>query len=55
MTLFPDHRWDHPDRDFVAIARRYNLALRDRQLVKGREEEAEGLRPITSGWNIDEE
>ena len=42
----------------VAISRRlhrYKLALRDRQAARGREGEAGGMRPITWGWNFDEE
>ena len=42
----------------VAISRRvdrYRLALRDRQTARGREEGPGGLRPITWGWNVDEE
>ena len=42
----------------VAISRRvhrYKLALRGRQAARGREEEAGGMRPMTWGWNVDEE
>ena len=42
----------------VAISRRvnrYRLSLRDRQAARGREEEAEGLRPLAWGVNVDED
>ena len=42
----------------VAISRQvhvYKLTLRDSQAVRGREQEAGGLRTTTWGWKVDEE
>ena len=37
------------------LVHRYKLALRGRPAARGRGEEAGGMRPMTWGWNVDEE